>query len=94
MKGLPIACDGRSNLSSQIALARQPSRFGITFQWHIDVSRDHAAFFVFDIFGYRNQAGVSSISSYIKCIAEKSGKAVDRLGRPPFAFEDLFAFHV
>ena len=29
----------------------------------------------------------------IECIAEKSGHAVDRLGRPHLAFEDLFAFH-
>ena len=28
----------------------------------------------------------------IECIAEKSSHAVDRLGRPPFASEDLFAF--
>ena len=30
----------------------------------------------------------------IECIAEKSGLAVDRLGRPPFSSEDLFAFPV
>ena len=29
----------------------------------------------------------------IECIAGKSSHAVDRLGRPPFASEDLFAFH-
>ena len=28
----------------------------------------------------------------IEYIAGKSGHAVDRLDRPPFAFEDLFAF--
>ena len=29
----------------------------------------------------------------IECmVADKSGHAVDRLGRPPFALEDLFAF--
>jgi len=30
----------------------------------------------------------------IECmVADKSGHAVDRLGRPPFALEDLSAFH-
>ena len=29
----------------------------------------------------------------IECIAGKSSHAVDRLGRPPFALEDLSAFH-
>ena len=29
----------------------------------------------------------------IECIATKSGHAVDRLDRPPLAFEGLFAFH-
>ena len=37
---------------------------------------------------------ISHILFGIECIVEKSGYAVDRLDRPPFAFEDLFAFHM
>ena len=36
---------------------------------------------------------ISHILFGIECIARKSGHAVDRLDRPPLAFEDLFAFY-
>ena len=36
---------------------------------------------------------ISHILFGIECITRKSGHAVDRLDRPPLAFEDLFAFY-
>ena len=52
----------------------------------------HLAFLVRDLCLAR-LCLISHILFGIECIARKSGHAVDRLDRPPLAFEDLFAFH-
>ena len=51
----------------------------------------HLAFLVRDLCLAR-LCLISHILFGIECIARKSGHAVDRLDRPPLAFEDLFAF--